>query len=189
MQQWTNFASNPCRHCIGTTIKLFMNKKIPFLILFAILIISCSERENKTAEFLKKYDNIRLVSYNTHRDVYSSNYELKIAHDTVPIPDIKFIDNIVLDKHYSEKIVDILLSEENQCVLADCYNPRHLLLFYRQDKIVAFYEFCAECGGSRQSKNISFPELCTDKGDRIIEIFKEMKLKNDGEETEDYKYF
>ena len=73
--------------------------------------------------------------------------------------------------------------------MADCYNPRHLILFYKQNKIVDFYEFCAECGGSRQSKNIIFPELCTGKGDRIIEIFKEMRLKNDGEESENYKYF
>lgn len=166
-----------------------MNKKIIFLMLSSILILSCHEQEKKTAEFLNRYDKIRLISYNTHRDVYSSNYELKIENDTIRIPEINIIDNVVLDRHYSEKIATVLLSTEEECLLADCYNPRHLILFYKKNKLVDFYEFCAECGGSRQSKNIGFPELCTDKGDKLIAIFKEMKLKNNGEEGDDYKYF
>lgn len=166
-----------------------MNKLIILSILISIFSVSCSKKDNKSSEFLKKYDKIRLISYNTHRDVYSSNYEPKIENDTVKIPNIKFIDNVILDKYYAEKITEVLFSEENECVLADCYNPRHIILFYKKDKLVDFYEFCAECGGSRQSKNINFPELCTDKGDKIIEIFKEMKMKNNGEENENYKYF
>jgi len=161
---------------------------IPFFSLL-ILVFSCKEKENKTSDFLKKYDKIRLISYNTHRDVYSTKYELSIENDTVQIPNIKIIDNIVLDKYFSEKIAEVLLSTEDECLMDDCYNPRHIILFYKQNKIIDYYEFCAECGGSVQSKNINFPELCADKGDRIIEIFKEMKLKNDGEETENYKYF
>jgi hypothetical protein len=166
-----------------------MNKLIILSIFILIFSVSCSKKDNKSSEFLKKYDKIRLISYNTHRDVYSSNYEPKIENDTVKIPNIKFIDNVILDKYFAEKITEVLFSEENECVLADCYNPRHIILFYKQNKLVDFYEFCAECGGSRQSKNINFPELCTDKGDKIIEIFKEMKLKNNGEENENYKYF
>ena len=166
-----------------------MNKNIILLILSSIFILSCNEKEKKTSELLKKYDKIRLISYNTHRDVYNSNYKLKIENDTVIIPETSIVDNIILDKHYSNKIAAVLLSTENECLMADCYNPRHIILFYRQNKIVDFYEFCAECGGSVQSKNINFPQFCTGKGDRIIEIFKEMKLKNDGEETENFKYF
>jgi hypothetical protein len=167
-----------------------MNKLSIGLILLSIFVSSCNEKEkNKTSEFLKGYDKIRLISYNTHRDVYSSQYELKVQNDTVRIPNINVIDNVVLDKRYSEKIATILFSTESECLLADCYNPRHLILFYKKNKIVDFYEICAECGGSRQSKNIDFPEFCTDKGDQIIALFKEMKLKNDGEEGENYKYF
>ncbi len=154
-----------------------------------MFLFSCNRKENKTSEFLKRYDKIRLISYATHRDVYSSQDELKIENDTIRIPNLKFIDNVVLNPHYAERITEVLLSTANECVLADCYNPRHLLLFYKKDKLVDFYEFCAECGGSRQSKNINFPEFCTDKGDKLIAIFKEMKLKNDGEEKENYKYF
>jgi hypothetical protein len=166
-----------------------MNKQVILLILLSVVFLSCNEKDKKTFEFLNKYDKIRLISYNTHRDVYSSKYELKIENDTIQIPNIKYVDNVVLNEKFSRKIAEVLLSTEKECDLADCYNPRHIILFYKEDKIIDFYEFCAECGGSAQSKNIKFPELCTDKGDRLIEIFKEMKLKNNGEETENYKYF
>ena len=166
-----------------------MNKLITLYIVILIFSISCNKKEDKNSKFLKKYDKIRLISYNTHRDTYRTSYELKIENNTIKIPDVKFIDNIILDKYFAEKITDVLFLEENECVLADCYNPRHLILFYKQNKLIDFYEFCAECGGSRQSKNISFPELCSDKGDKIIAIFKEMKLKNNGEESENYQYF
>ena len=149
-----------------------------------------NKTEDKSAEFLKKYGKIRLISYDTHRkDHGPGRIELKIEKDTIQIPNIKIIDNIVLDKYFSKKIVEVLLSRENKCIVSDCYFPRHLILFYKQNKIVDFYEFCAECGGSRQSKNINFPHLCSEKGDRIIRIFKEMKLKNDGEDGGDYQYF
>lgn len=166
-----------------------MNKQLTLLILFSALILSCSKKDNKTSEFLKKYDKLRLISYNTHRNLYDDKYVLKIENDSIQIPEIKYIDDIVLNENFSRKIVDVLLSTENECVLADCYNPRHIILFYKENKVIDFYEFCAECGGSRQSKNIRFPELCSDKGDKLIEIFKEMKLKNNGEESENYKYF
>lgn len=167
-----------------------MNKQLVLLISVCVLFLSCHKKENKTSDFLKKYDKIRLLSYNKHRHAYGEKkYDLKIENDTILIPNVKYIDNIVLDNYYSEKITEVLLSTEKECIVADCYNPRHIILFYKQNKIVDFYELCAECGGSRQSKNINFPQLCADKGDRIIAIFKEMKLKNDGEETENYSYF
>ena len=63
-----------------------MNFKLnKYILIFAILctIISCKEQNEKVEEvqsneFLKEFDKIRLVSYNTKRDIYSSNYELKI---------------------------------------------------------------------------------------------------------------
>lgn len=179
-------------HILKNTIdkkSITMKKHIILLITLSYLVISCAEKTNKNSEFLKKYDKIRLLSYKNHRDVYTSKYELKIENDTIIIPNVAIVDNVVLDKYYAEKITEVLLSTEEECIMADCYNPRHILLFYKQNKVADFYEFCAECGGSVASKNISFPEICSGKGDRIIEIFKEMKLKNNGEETENYKYF
>ncbi|MGL2987182.1 hypothetical protein ACSVH5_06265 [Flavobacterium sp. RSSA_27] len=179
-----------------------MKKQMLYFILLSVSFLSCNKKEeksseilynkteNETSKFLKKYDIIRLISYNKHRNVYTPKNELKIEKDTINIPNIEVIDNILLDKYFSKKIAGILLSTDKECSVADCYTPRHLILFYKHNKIVDFYEFCAECGGSRQSKNINFPHFCSDKGDKIIKVFKEMKLKNDGEDNGvDYKYY
>lgn len=166
------------------------------ILIFALLctVLSCKKQDEKvekvqSTEFLKEFDKIRLVSYNTKRDVYSSDYELKIENDTIKIPNVKFIDNVVLKKDESDKIFQILLSSPEIGTLADCYNPRHVFLFYEKNKMVDFFEFCAECGGSRASKNIKINSFCTEQGRELIKVFKEMKLKNDGEESDTYKYF
>jgi hypothetical protein len=171
----------------------FSKSILIFTLLFTIL--SCKKHDEKVEEvqsdeFLKDFDRIRLISYNTKREVYNSNYELKIENDTIKIPNINFIDNVVLKKNESDKIFDILLTFPEKCTLADCYNPRHILLFYKKNKMVEYFEFCAECGGSQSSsKRIKINSICSEQGKQLIKVFKEMKLKNDGEESDTYKYF
>ena len=175
-----------------------MNLKLnKYILFFALLctVISCKKQNEKVEEvrsnkFLKEFDKIRLVSYHTKRDVYNSNYELKIKNDTIEIPNVNFIDNVVLKKKESDKIFKILLSPPEIGTLADCYNPRHILLFYKKNKMVEYFEFCAECGGSQtSSKKININSIFSEQGKELIKIFKEMKLKNDGEESDTYKYF
>jgi hypothetical protein len=175
-----------------------MNLKLSkSILIFTLLftIISCKKQDEKveevqSTEFLKEFDKIRLVSYNTKRDIYSSDYELKIENDTIKIPNVNYIDNVILKKKESDKIFEILLSPPERGTLADCYNPRHILLFYKKNKMVEFFEFCAECGGSQiSSKKIKINSIVSEQGKELIKVFKEMKLKNDGEESDTYKYF
>ncbi len=149
-----------------------------------------NEATERADKFVSGFDKIKLLSYNNHRDVYSGNYELKIENDTIKNSGVKYIDNVDLDSKYAGKIFRVLFTDKKElCSMADCYNPRHILLFYKKQKLVGFYEFCAECGGSSQSAGLNIPSICTEHGDELIAIFEEMKLKNNGEETEDYKYF
>jgi hypothetical protein len=145
-----------------------MKEQLFLFFLFSLILFSCKKSDDKKIELLSKYDKVRLISYNKHRNVYGTKYELKIENDTINIPNVKFIDNVVLDNNFSKKIINVLLLKERECIKADCYNPRHIILFYKQNKLIDFYEFCAECGGSMQSKNINFPELCSEKGDKLI---------------------
>lgn len=166
-------------------------KKHFIILLFLPLILSCQRRagSEKTKEFLKKYDKIRLISYNQHRDTYSNNDSISIINDTIKIPQIEIVDNIELHQNYSEKIFSILLSEKRKGTMADCYYPRHILLFYKNSKIIGFYEFSVGCGGCTQSDKIDIGYINTEQGKELIELFKEMKLKNNGEESDNYKYF
>jgi hypothetical protein len=165
-----------------------MKKYLQFILLLPF-IVSCQKIDTRTKEFLKEYDKIKLISYNTCRDTYTTTENLEIINDTIRIPKITKIDNIVLNKEYSEKILNILLAERKSGILNDCYYPRHVLLFYKNHKLVGFYEFSVACGGCYRSNNINIKTIYTEQGKELIEIFKEMKLKNNGEESDTYKYF
>lgn len=142
-------------------------------------------------KFISKYDEIKLISYNSQRkNALRDNVVVEIKNDKIKIKDVKIIDNVLLNKKYSKKIFNVLLSKKKECSNADCYNPRHILLFFKAKKLVGYFEFCASCGGSRISKDINInSSFCSEHGNDLIKIFKEMKLKNNGEETEDYKYY
>ena len=157
---------------------------------FLLFITACSKIDNTQVESFNKYDKVRLLSYDSHRKVDSKEDYLWIKNDTLIIPKVKIIDNVVLSHEYKNQIINILCSHDyKNCSMADCYNPRHILLFYKNNKLIDYYEFCASCGGSTQSLGINIPSICMEQGQELIKIFKEMKLKNDGEEGLDYKYF
>ena len=132
--------------------------------LIAILFLgffSCSKLNQLEYESFDKYDKIRLVSYSEHRKEAEKTDIIKLVNDSIEIPKVQIIDNVVLDNLFSDKILKILSSKDyNDCSYADCYQPRHILLFYKNNSIVDFYEFCASCGGSRQSKGIKVSDIC-----------------------------
>ena len=172
-------------------------KTIAFCILLLSVFVSCRndksfkkvEVEKAEQNLFSQYDKVRLLSYNHHRDVYRGKNEITISHNEIKIDSVEFVDDIILNEKYKRKISNAITKETGECSVADCYNPRHLLVFYKNEKPIGYYEFCAECGGSRQSKGIMMPSICSEQGDALIEVFKELKLKNNGEETEDYQYF
>ena len=170
--------------------------KFQVLVFFvcSLILSSCSNQkkaDNKNEiEAFEKYDKIRLLSYSKHRKEYERLKLITISKDSIIIPSVEIVDNVILNKYQREKILNILTTKDIEiCTLADCYQPRHILLFYKKNKIIDFYEFCCACGGSRQSEGIKISGICTEQGLELIKIFKEMKLKNDGEEGENYKYF
>lgn len=168
-----------------------MKKHLFIFLTASFLLWTCHspEKEDNISHFINKYDSIRLISYNTARDVFSGTVTFKIENNSLKISNIKFIDDIILTKNSSRNIFDVLLSKPDSCSTADCYNPRHVLLFYKRDKIIGFYEFCAACGGSYKSNNIKISPICSEQALELSRIFKEMNLKNDGKEDKDFKYY
>ena len=161
-----------------------------FIAILFLGFFSCSKLNQVEYESFDKYDKIRLVSYSEHRKEAEKTDIIKLVNDSIEIPKVQIIDNVVLDNLFSDKILKILSSKDyNDCSYADCYQPRHILLFYKNNSIVDFYEFCASCGGSRQSKGIKVSDICSEQGIQLIKVFKEMKLKNNGEEGDGFKYF
>lgn len=155
-----------------------------FLVFIGLAVIfdSCDTRkiQDETLTFTSQFDSIYLVSYDSERGEFGGSAEVRIENNKIRIPGITIVDNLKLDSLHSHKIFDILLDKKTG-TLADCYNPRHILTFYKNGKLIGFFEFCATCGGSQQSKNIVLPIFTREKGKRLIPIFKEMNLKRNGD--------
>lgn len=86
------------------------------------------------------------------------------------------------------KELNILLQENCyvQENVAACYMPRHLILFRdKNNKIIAYNEFCFDCVGSRNSKNLDdYQSFCmTD----MMEFFKKSGIKYFGNTKEQIK--
>ena len=138
--------------------------------------------DKKENNFFETIDSVRLISFPSK--MYWDKKEIMSEEDVdFEIPDDKIIDNLTLNKEQLEEIVEILkIDYKNECMEAACYEPRHMLQFYKNAKIIAFYEICLECGGWKNSKNLDFlPPFCVQKGEELKQVFIKMKLKNSGE--------
>ncbi|MES2864822.1 MAG: hypothetical protein V4666_11930 [Bacteroidota bacterium] len=150
-----------------------------FLIVIVFLSFFSCKKEN---DFFENIDKVRLVSYTT-RTGWNPNEQFDYnSKKDVIIPEDKIIDDVILKKEDFNSIFKILKINKDTCSIAACYEPRHKFQFYKNGKVIAYYEVCLECGGWKNSKNLNFlPDFCMEKGTELKEIFKKLGLKNYGE--------
>ena len=72
---------------------------------------------------------------------------------------------------------------------AACYIPRHLIHFYdKNEKLIGFYEFCIECGGSVESETLkNIPPFCIEKGTEMEQLLKSFGLKITSDKSPEIK--
>jgi len=124
-------------------------------------------------------DKIEIVSYPVRSDAYSN--DKLIVDSSFVVKGIK--DRIVLTTQQSDSLFSILFDyktkrEGSVVPDADCYNPRHSIIFYHRTKPIAFLEVCLECGGTRHSKDTNFGVFCDDKMCMLQKFFKSIGVKN-----------
>ncbi|WP_353168751.1 hypothetical protein [Flavobacterium sp.] len=149
-----------------------------FIVILFLGLFSC-KKEN---DFFESIDKVRLISYTT-RTGWNPNEKFDYnSKKEIIIPDDKIIDDVILKKEDFNSILKILKNNEDTCDIAACYDPRHKFQFYKNGKVIAYYEVCLECGGHQNSKNLDFlPPFCVQKGEELKQVFIKMKLKNSGE--------
>jgi len=169
--------------------------RILFIIIMDLFIFfGCKQKEEKFLNnivekgaknnFFESIDSVRLISFPSK--MYWAKDEIISGNEVeFEIPEDKIIDDVILTNADFNKIKDIFNDEYNaDCIVADCYEPRHILKFYRNGEINGFYEICLECGGHQNSKNLDFlPPFCIQKGEELKKIFKKIGLKNYGEDS------
>ncbi|MBC5836146.1 hypothetical protein G6N05_14545 [Flavobacterium sp. F372] len=159
-----------------------------YIAILFLSLLSCKEEKSlktidivskKGNNFFETIDKVRLISYSS-RTQWNPNEPFDYySKKEIVIPEDKIVDDVILSEKDKNSIISILKKDyKEKCTNAACYEPRHMLQFYKKNKLVAYVEFCSECGGSRESKNLKFlPSFCIEKGQELNNIFIKLGLK------------
>lgn len=154
-----------------------MIKKLLFL--FALFFVfSCQKEKELTLPGLAK---VELLSYPDRMIWDTISYEKKgffykeladngkLNFDTTMVK-----ERLILNPNQIKELTTLLegtCSEEE--AVAACYMPRHMILFRdKNNKIIAYNEFCFGCVGSRNSKNLEgYQNFCMSDMAQLFEKF------------------
>jgi hypothetical protein len=143
---------------------------------------------------LKKMEDTFPFSKSEKIEVIS--YEMRHYWDTIVKPEGKqaikpLIENgkllmpaarIAEKKELTDKLKNRLFNllydtKKDNGTVADCFNPRHTILFYdKTDKVIAYTEVCLACGSSEQSEGFTYNLLSQQRMRLLGEIFKDAGL-------------
>ncbi len=167
------------------------------IILLSFLIIGCNSKpEGKTVaekqqkplpEMSKTFpfseeDKVEVISYpvryewDTLRVKGDYNNFLVEKRKLMSDPS-HFKDRIILDNVSKKKIFEALfVDEEVDDSPSACFDPRHAILFYNKEDIIAYMEICFHCNNARADFKHSYYNL-----DELEKIFKNSGVKYFGE--------
>ena len=181
------------------------NKNYIILLLFSTIILNCNNnsRNNKQqseSNIIEDFGETICVYRKTEKKIsntfpFNSSNKIEIVfyydrkdkiRNAELIKENKFIvDNIkervILNENQKIELFHILYDYKikrigNITATAD-YNPNHSIVFYSDNKAIAFLEIGLECGAVRHSKNADFGEFCDDKYCMLQTFFKKCGLK------------
>ncbi|HEV7231374.1 MAG TPA: hypothetical protein VGO45_08610 [Bacteroidia bacterium] len=84
------------------------------------------------------------------------------------------VDRIILNKSQTDSLFSILYNYKpldpggNS---TDCYEPRHAIVFYQNNRATAFIEICFECNRTIRTHGIDFGLFCSDKYSMLRNFF------------------
>lgn len=170
-----------------------------FIAVLFICLVSCKKEKVKEEEFiviepsvsksinkrefpLKNIAKVELLSYpdRVRWDSIKLNGEIpfrkslvenhKLTFDSTMVKERVVLNEIQKKELFALMVCDTCVPEE---MSAACYMPRHLILFRdKKNKIVGYQEFCFQCIGLRESKNLEgFEEFCFSDMNKLFRKF------------------
>ena len=123
-----------------------------FITILFISLFSCREEKSlkiietvnkKENNFFETIDKVRLISYSS-RTQWNPNEPFDYySKKEIAIPEDKIVDDVILSEKVKNSIISILKKDyKEKCTNAACYEPRHMLQFYKKNKLVGYVEFC-----------------------------------------------
>lgn len=157
-----------------------MKKKMLLVLILVIVAFYYGSIYLKTKNIISSYDKITLFSYDNPRDVYNDTSQISIENNKLKIHNVRMKDSLILDEKTTKRILKILFTPTLLNTASSCYEPRHILLFYRNSNIIGYFEFCIECGGSQKSESMLIPNLEYLNSKELKKLFKELNIKSYG---------
>lgn len=122
--------------------------KTTFLFTLLIFLLkSCGPHYNKTIDLA---DRIEVISYKSVHECDSTKDDESVKLEHAEPKCIE--EKIVLSKEEFIDIKKVLFEHailKGSCEVNDCYEPRHSVLFYKDNKRIAYVDICFVCAQSR----------------------------------------
>ena len=167
-----------------------MRKFLVLIILFHFCLCHAQESNiNQIKSIFSETKKIEIYAYLVQSKWYKNDkYEYLKKDSIVNIPEIYLRNKIELSKKQISKLKkSIIKSPDKIDERADCYMPRHTIVFYdEKDVILGYVELCFSCMNSRASDNFI---VLNNKMLFQEKLFKEFGIKyfeETDEETEEY---
>lgn len=173
--------------------------RIKFIIYFLIIYSSCISQEKKAIDSIfDQTSKIEIYAYLDYNKWDKNDKKGIVNSGEISISDSYLRNKIFLTKKQTIDLKNSLLkTNEKIQERADCYDPRHTIVFYNhQNKILGFINLCFSCNNSESSENLVFlsdkmlfqDDLFKDFGityfEETEEEKKELKRKREKQERE-----
>lgn len=101
-------------------------------------------------DYFKKFDKIELLYYpNSKRAMFTMGCDTLLKNGVFQVDSLQ--ERVILDKEQEESLNRIVSQNSGGNNPADCYMPKHAILFYRNNRVDSFIEICFECNQSCSS--------------------------------------
>lgn len=149
--------------------------KTTILILTALLFLNFSKKDKEVENLFSKTKKIEIYAFydiNNWDRKDNTNY---IINNKIEIPEKYLRNKIVLNDNQTLKLKKSLVKTKVKIEeRADCYDPRHVIVFYKEnEEILGYVEICFSCINTKSSENLKFLE---DKMLFQCELFKEFGI-------------
>lgn len=122
-------------------------------------------------------DRIELVAYEDRyrNGIYDDDL---IKNEQFLVTEIK--QKHLLTKSQKEDLFSILYNYKGKIDSdspgPDCYEPHHSIIFYKNNKAIAFLEICFSCNRTKQTNGVNFGQLCEEKICKLQKFFRESNI-------------
>jgi hypothetical protein len=152
--------------CLYELVSEYILMKIHSILIICIcILLSCKNESNVNSEsnniILSDTNDLNWLDFKFDSVIAFATVDpflmIPQSHNKIDLSNIKDTISITLSKNQIS-ILDSVVNGKckvigKEILPADCFNPRHNIVFFDGDSIVNFISVCYECGYYRASKN------------------------------------